>query len=140
MRSNTCFKLSNSLVCIGFTQSISTWINENTKSNITNIHIFVFDVNDININCIKLFSNFCRRAKIKFIIHCFNKEDIKILKMKLKKVNKDKYFHFQKNDEYMISFSKTKRLYISYRKVKIEDITIGLSQNIAYEYKKEEEK
>jgi hypothetical protein len=114
---NKAFKTSNAIICINFPQKMVDYINNNDGSNLTNIHIIVFDTDDVQVDKLLKFVAPCRRRKIKIIIHCFNKKDISILKHQMKGVKKDSYFHFQYNSIYKISMSKEKQMLIEYKKI-----------------------
>lgn len=136
MFNNTFFKTSNAYICINFSLYEANLINELDGKHLTNIHVFVFNPNYVDVKKLVKFANPCRRRKIKIIIHCFNKKDVYVLKRRMKGIYKDKYFHFQENDKMKIVFSDKKYMIISYRQIIINSIS-KYAENITllYDYK-----
>lgn len=133
---NEFFKLTNRFLCINFSGTICEKININDNHNLKCIHIFVFNSSDVNVKALKGILNAARRRRIKIIVHCFNKNDVKSLKMQLKGTLKDKYFHFTLNDKFEIAYNDEKKVVITYRNILFVTTSNDkvCRQSISYDY------
>lgn len=128
MTTNKFYKSSNSFLCINFPQKMGELIATSYHSSLKSIHIMIFDINDISIKTLEGIIPICKRKKIHLIIHCFNRYDKNQLRMKLKKIKKDNYFHFQLTRTFIFSFSVEKQLIVKYKHLQLIKTNLDSSE------------
>lgn len=131
-------QFNNTVVCINFTYKMFNEINKiSEKGNLHKIHIFVFDLDKLNISELEILGNVCRRFKKKCIIHCFNNDEINRLRFLLKGVAKNQFFHLSMTDRpFVFNMSQHKTITVEYRMVTVttKNANEFLEQKINYDY------
>ena len=117
MDTNRIFKTCNSYVFIGYERLHESFLRRNWHNGLRTIHVFTFFEGDIDAERLAETSRVCREAKVKLILHGFDKHVLGYAKHELKGVEKDKWFHLSlvKTEAFMIAISEKKTLYIKDR-------------------------
>ena len=138
------FKVQNRLVCVNFTNETMNWINKvvpkNKKTdargnNVHGIHIFVFNINEMDVSKLTILANACKANKLKCFVHCFSQSDKEFMKHLCCHITDNKFFAINcESIVFTLTYSNQKYMNIFYREIEIKTDTKGVVQTIKYEY------
>lgn len=117
MNENNLFKSSNTVVAINLTRDVMGKLNQIACSNLSKIHIMVYDVEEVNISLLRVLIEYVRRNRKKLVVHVFSLDDWDSILDEIYNytgsADEDRYFYFElmpHDGEFIVYPSKSKML------------------------------
>ena len=97
---NTVIKTGhNTVIALDLDRKTAAEINAIRDENVQKLHVFVTDINKVDISTLRAFGKRAAEKKdVRVIIHCVHKGVAKELKKHVKDIEKGKWFHFTYNN------------------------------------------